>query len=193
MDVQICLLWWDVFLQRNKSLQQNTLAFINYVDLYLLFNANVLYSFQCISEYRHALVFKSVCIIYWFIAYQCLSVCLSIWNSFMISAKALCILILEFISDLVCRFTWIWSWKILISGTRRCSMNQVSLDVYGLSQWETTLHCNVVSHWMSSYPEWSLWIMIYISCPPMMMYPAHLLNWLQLGHALLISLIWVQF
>ena len=26
---------------------------------------------------------------------------------------------------------------------------------YGLSQWETTLHCNVVSHWLSPYPEWS--------------------------------------
>ena len=27
---------------------------------------------------------------------------------------------------------------------------------YGLSQWETTLYCNVVSHWLSPYPEWSL-------------------------------------
>ena len=26
---------------------------------------------------------------------------------------------------------------------------------YGLSQWETTLHCNVVSHWLSPYPEWA--------------------------------------
>ena len=26
---------------------------------------------------------------------------------------------------------------------------------YGLIQWETTLHCNVVSHWRSPYPEWS--------------------------------------
>ena len=26
---------------------------------------------------------------------------------------------------------------------------------YGLSKWET-LHCNVVSHWLSSCPEWSL-------------------------------------
>ena len=24
---------------------------------------------------------------------------------------------------------------------------------HGLSQWETTLHCNVVSHWLSQYPE----------------------------------------
>ena len=27
--------------------------------------------------------------------------------------------------------------------------------MYGLSQWETTLHCNVVSLWLSPYPEWS--------------------------------------
>ena len=27
---------------------------------------------------------------------------------------------------------------------------------YGLSQWETTLHCNVVSHWLSPYSELSL-------------------------------------
>ena len=26
---------------------------------------------------------------------------------------------------------------------------------YGLSQWETTLHCNVVSLWLSPYPEWT--------------------------------------
>ena len=26
---------------------------------------------------------------------------------------------------------------------------------YGLSQWEMTLHCNVISHWLSPYPEWS--------------------------------------
>ena len=27
---------------------------------------------------------------------------------------------------------------------------------YGLRQWETTLYCNVVSHWLSSYSDWSL-------------------------------------
>ena len=26
---------------------------------------------------------------------------------------------------------------------------------YGPSQWETTLQCNVVSHWLSPYTEWS--------------------------------------
>ena len=25
---------------------------------------------------------------------------------------------------------------------------------YGLSQWETTLHCNGVSHWLSPYKDW---------------------------------------
>ena len=30
-------------------------------------------------------------------------------------------------------------------------------SVYGLSQWETTLHCNVVSHWLSPYKEWTLY------------------------------------
>ena len=30
-------------------------------------------------------------------------------------------------------------------------------SVHALSQWETTLHCNVVSHWLGSYTKWSLW------------------------------------
>ena len=30
---------------------------------------------------------------------------------------------------------------------------------YELSQWETTLHCNVVSHWLSPYPE-GLWHLV---------------------------------
>ena len=28
--------------------------------------------------------------------------------------------------------------------------------VYVPSQWETTLHCNVVSHWLGTYIQWSL-------------------------------------
>ena len=28
--------------------------------------------------------------------------------------------------------------------------------VYPPSQWETTLHCNVVSHWLGAYTKWSL-------------------------------------
>ena len=30
----------------------------------------------------------------------------------------------------------------------------------GLSQWETTLQCNVVSHWLSPYPEWAIILLI---------------------------------
>ena len=33
---------------------------------------------------------------------------------------------------------------------------KTSTFMYGLNQWETTLQCNVVSHWLSTYPEWSL-------------------------------------
>ena len=29
-------------------------------------------------------------------------------------------------------------------------------SVYGSSRWETTLHCNVVPHWLSPYLKWSL-------------------------------------
>ena len=31
------------------------------------------------------------------------------------------------------------------------------LTGYGLNQWKTALQCNVVSHWLSPYPEWSHW------------------------------------
>ena len=34
-----------------------------------------------------------------------------------------------------------------------CGLAEVYMD--GLIQWETTLHCNVVSHWLIPYPEWS--------------------------------------
>ena len=34
----------------------------------------------------------------------------------------------------------------------------VTFSGYGLSQWKTTLHCNVISHWLSPYQEWSLCI-----------------------------------
>ena len=26
---------------------------------------------------------------------------------------------------------------------------------YGLIQWQMTLHCNIISHWLRPYPEWS--------------------------------------
>ena len=37
---------------------------------------------------------------------------------------------------------------------------------YGLSQWETTLHCNVVFHWLHPYPEWSLLQTRLLAYPP---------------------------
>ena len=41
-------------------------------------------------------------------------------------------------------------------------MQVIDHSGWGISQWETTLHRNVVSHWLSPYPEWSLYIYIYI-------------------------------
>ena len=32
-------------------------------------------------------------------------------------------------------------------------INSMEHSGYGLGQWETTVHCNVVSHWLSPYPE----------------------------------------
>ena len=42
--------------------------------------------------------------------------------------------------------------------TRINGHNWMSRDhcVYVSSQWETTLHCNVVSHWVGAFTEWSL-------------------------------------
>ena len=31
-----------------------------------------------------------------------------------------------------------------------------SMANYDFRQWETTLHCNAISHWLSPYQEWSL-------------------------------------
>ena len=42
-------------------------------------------------------------------------------------------------------------WSILSPFTYRdCS-------VYGLSQWDTTLQCNIASHWLNPYTEWCLY------------------------------------
>ena len=37
------------------------------------------------------------------------------------------------------------------------SMGHRDHFVYAASQWETTLHCNAVSHWLVTYTKWSLW------------------------------------
>ena len=36
------------------------------------------------------------------------------------------------------------------------SIKQKQHFVYVPSQWKTTLHCNVVSHWLGAYTKWSL-------------------------------------
>ena len=36
-------------------------------------------------------------------------------------------------------------------------------SAYGPSQWETTLHCNVDSHWLSPYPEWCLGLAVMVN------------------------------
>ena len=36
-------------------------------------------------------------------------------------------------------------------------------SVYGFSQWEMTLQCNIVSYWLSPYTEWSLPHILYRS------------------------------
>ena len=62
---------------------------------------------------------------------------------------------------------WQYSFKSMIRGIGWTYGAAISVDMkqeysrahsgYGLSQWETMLHCNVVSHWLSPYPEWALY------------------------------------
>ena len=35
---------------------------------------------------------------------------------------------------------------------------------YALNHWEMTLHCNVISHWLSTYPEWCLTVGLPLKC-----------------------------
>ena len=44
----------------------------------------------------------------------------------------------------------------------RCACGFRDHSEYELSQWETTLHCNVVSHWLSPFPEWSLGLLFVV-------------------------------
>ena len=39
--------------------------------------------------------------------------------------------------------------------------------VYAPDQWETMLHCNVVSHWLGAYTKWSLEMMLMQAFNPM--------------------------
>ena len=38
---------------------------------------------------------------------------------------------------------------------------------YGFSQWETTLHCNVVYHWLNPYTEWFLGMIVHANEGPL--------------------------
>ena len=66
------------------------------------------------------------------------------------------------------RYDWPWTssviWRSNVHSSE--SITAVSRNLirdhsgYGLSQWETMLQCNIVSHWLSPYPEWSLLITV---------------------------------
>ena len=42
------------------------------------------------------------------------------------------------------------------SSSSRTSLRHSNPSGYGLTQWEMTLHCDIVPHWLRPYPEWSL-------------------------------------
>ena len=44
---------------------------------------------------------------------------------------------------------------------RKVSIN-VSSCVHAPSQWETTLQCNVVSHWLGAFTKWSPCVYVYL-------------------------------
>ena len=46
--------------------------------------------------------------------------------------------------------------KILATASQYINTSDWAHFVYAPSQWETTLHCNVVSHWLGGYAKWSL-------------------------------------
>ena len=48
-------------------------------------------------------------------------------------------------------------------------------SVHAPCQWETTLHCNVVSHWLGAYTKWSLYIWLH---------KTYIISWYQ-GNSLL--------
>ena len=57
----------------------------------------------------------------------------------------------------VTRLQWIKSvYKISIS-MWRVHIYHRDHSGYELSQWEMPLQCNVISHWLNPYPEWSLY------------------------------------
>ena len=49
--------------------------------------------------------------------------------------------------------------------------------VYAPSQWETTLHCNIVSHWLGAYTKWSLYFGLETYCFWGHHFYCHSLSW----------------
>ena len=50
------------------------------------------------------------------------------------------------------------SWAAIESMKQTCITLHNDHFVYVPSQWETTLQCNVISHWLSTYTKWSLFV-----------------------------------
>ena len=71
----------------------------------------------------------------------------------MVRTKYLCVLVPTCISDQ----SWVAGgkrWRTFCDVSRRLETSRTG---YGLSHWVATLHCNVVSHWLSSYPGGPQW------------------------------------
>ena len=77
---------------------------------------------------------------------------------------------------------WLDCWVPIKFNQTDRDMTQVHSG-YGLSQWEATLQCNVVSHWLSPCPEWSLWLLL--SSVKSFEVWLKLINWVLLSHWLI--------
>ena len=66
-----------------------------------------------------------------------------------------CVLVMPVLK--ICLYWWhrrlIWPSSFESHGTTTWGRDRF---VFAPSQWETTLHCNVVSHWLGAYTKWSL-------------------------------------
>ena len=59
------------------------------------------------------------------------------------------------------------SWRIWVPNCNKTEENKIVCifrdhSGYGISQWETTLQCGFVSHWLTPYPQWPLHILQYV-------------------------------
>ena len=49
-----------------------------------------------------------------------------------------------------------WTFGPVTYNTRIWRVKYRNHSLYSLSQWQMALHCNVISHWLGAYIEWSL-------------------------------------